>query len=99
MIAERESRPAVVQRAEPGRQVNGQVSPSTIIRREQTTIAAAHLRAWMVNSITVAAWFLAVGCILIGIAHVLGGVPHGSGAIFLGLLVGLGAYYLPQFTV
>ena len=97
MIAERESRPAVVQRAEPDRQVNGQVSPSTVIRRQQTTITAAHIRAWMVNSITVAAWLLAVGCILIGIAHVLGGVPHGSGAILLGLLIGLVAYYLPQF--
>jgi serine/threonine protein kinase len=96
MVTERESRSAVVHGVERGLQVNPQVLPSIVNRGGQTVNTAARIPGWMVNSITVAAWFLAAGCILIGITHALGGVPHGSATIFLGLVIGLGAYYLPQ---
>jgi serine/threonine protein kinase len=96
MVKEPESRPAVVHKVEPGMRINPQVLPSTVTQSGKASLTAARIPGWMVNSITAVVWFLAIGSVLMGIAHVLGGVPHGTGAIFLGLLIGIGAYYLPR---
>ena len=49
------------------------------------------------TAIMVLTWILAGGCALIGIAHIIGGAHHGWATIFLGFLLGVLAYYLPEW--
>jgi hypothetical protein len=41
-------------------------------------------------------WILAGVFFVSGVIHVLNGIPHGAGAVLIGIFLALGAYFLPR---
>jgi serine/threonine protein kinase len=58
--------------------------------------ASANLSDFMIMTVEALAWILAGIFLMTGLAHLFGGTPHGSIAILFGLLLAIGAYFLPR---
>ncbi len=58
--------------------------------------ASTNLFALAVTTTTALAWILSGIFLLIGISHAIGGAPHGAITIFLGMVLAVGAYFLPR---
>jgi serine/threonine protein kinase len=65
--------------------------------------AESNVRSTSINLFTMAAtataalaWILSGVFLLIGISHALGGAPHSVISVLLGILLGIGAYFLPR---
>jgi hypothetical protein len=49
-----------------------------------------------VTTTTALAWILSGIFLLMGISHTLGGAPHGPISVLAGILLAVGAYFLPR---